>query len=50
LLGNGSANTPVARHKHATIPEPSLSNVPIQQWKNYSIESGVFYAVHVKDT
>jgi hypothetical protein len=37
LLGNGSANTPVARqqlHKHTTIPEPSLSNVPMQQWRS----------------
>jgi hypothetical protein len=42
LLRNGSANTPVTRQqlcKHASIPKPSLSNVPMQQqsnfWKRY---------------
>jgi hypothetical protein len=37
LLGNGSANTPVASQhllKNAAIPEPSLNNRPRQQWRN----------------
>jgi hypothetical protein len=37
LLGNCSTNTPVARQQlleHAIIAELSLSNVPMQQWRN----------------
>jgi hypothetical protein len=48
LLRNGSANRPVARQqlrKHATIPEPSLSNVPMQQ---LIVGSGVICAVRAK--
>jgi hypothetical protein len=38
LAWNGSTNTPVVRQqhrKHAKIPEPSLSNVPVQKWRDY---------------
>jgi hypothetical protein len=38
LLGKSSTNMPIAGqqlHKHAAIPEASLSNMPMQKWRNF---------------